>query len=135
MYSQRERDRTEYYSKKESGICVRHGCTDNANAGVYCEAHRSPNKPYMPKFAESNWYTAIKKFGWVRADVDRILEDQSYRCAICGGIDEKKRLSFDHDHATLKPRGFLCWRCNIVLGHVEDNIELLQKMIQYLERG
>lgn len=40
---------------------------------------------------------------------------------------------YDHDHATGLPRGWLCDRCNKVLGLVKDSAELLTKMANYLQ--
>lgn len=51
-------------------------------------------------------------------------------CMICKGT---KRLSIDHNHKTEKYRGLLCHNCNIGLGNFKDNVELLEKAIQYLK--
>ncbi len=39
---------------------------------------------------------------------------------------------FDHCHTTKKFRGWLCHRCNVTLGAVKDDPELLGKMATYL---
>lgn len=56
-------------------------------------------------------------------------------CDICGtqGSD-KNGICFDHCHANGHFRGWLCRRCNIVLGFVEDSPILLMKMAAYLKR-
>lgn len=51
-------------------------------------------------------------------------------CELCGEVG---RICFDHNHTNEKFRGWICYRCNIVLGFVNDNVELLIKMIGYLE--
>ena len=58
------------------------------------------------------------------------------QCEICGGFgkDLNKGLCFDHNHETGKFRGWICSRCNVVLGYVEDNPKLLIKLIKYLNR-
>lgn len=56
---------------------------------------------------------------------------KSATCELCG--NEAKTV-FDHDHAFDHFRGWLCSRCNVVLGHVKDSTVLLQEMINYLER-
>lgn len=53
-------------------------------------------------------------------------------CEICGAIG---RICYDHDHKTEKFRGWICWRCNIVLGHCRDSKELLSMLITYLEKN
>jgi hypothetical protein len=42
---------------------------------------------------------------------------------------------FDHDHTTGDFRGWLCTRCNLTLGRVKDDVDLLMKMIDYLVNG
>jgi hypothetical protein len=46
-----------------------------------------------------------------------------------------KRLGIDHDHTTGQVRGLLCDNCNPALGSFKDNIETLQKAIDYLKEG
>lgn len=55
-----------------------------------------------------------------------------HSCDICGG--DKGGIVFDHCHKTNAPRGWICWRCNVVLGLVEDDTRLLTQMIAYLQR-
>jgi hypothetical protein len=43
-----------------------------------------------------------------------------------------RRLSLDHNHTTGKIRGFLCHKCNAVLGLVDDSPELLMALAAYL---
>jgi len=69
-----------------------------------------------------------------------LLKEQKGVCKICG-ISDSKRLSVDHDHSCCDGafscgkciRGLLCSRCNRTLGMVNDNVDLLNKMIKYLE--
>lgn len=53
-------------------------------------------------------------------------------CDICG--PSKRRIEFDHCHKRGHFRGWLCHRCNVVLGRVEDDPSLLMKMAAYLQR-
>ena len=70
----------------------------------------------------------------------KILQ-QNNKCAIClkeeyivNKNGDTRPLCVDHDHATGKVRDLLCNKCNAALGHVNDSIELLAKMISYLEK-
>ncbi len=56
---------------------------------------------------------------------------KSKQCEICGAFG---KICFDHNHDTGKFRGWICSRCNITIGLVKDNKELLQAMIKYLEK-
>lgn len=54
-------------------------------------------------------------------------------CELCGAFG--RRICFDHDHNTGKFRGWICHQCNAVLGLSRDNIELLMKMVAYLQES
>jgi hypothetical protein len=53
-------------------------------------------------------------------------------CEICG---HDRRLSWDHDHETKLFRGWICQRCNAALGMTRDSVEILKKLIAYLEQS
>ena len=60
------------------------------------------------------------------------LENQE-GCAICGEETESgQRLHIDHDWKTNKYRGMLCQRCNVGLGTFKEDVNLMQKAIDYL---
>lgn len=52
-------------------------------------------------------------------------------CAICGNHGPK--MAMDHDHGTGKTRDALCSHCNMSLGLMRDNPELLRAAAAYLE--
>lgn len=51
------------------------------------------------------------------------------RCELCG---RGGRICYDHDHKTNTFRGWICLKCNCVLGFIDDNPNILEKMIEYL---
>lgn len=53
-------------------------------------------------------------------------------CDICA--EKIGNIVYDHCHKKGHFRGFLCDRCNMVLGIVEDNPRLLTAMAAYLQR-
>jgi len=56
-------------------------------------------------------------------------------CDLCSGVGLLgKGIVFDHCHQSGEFRGWLCDRCNKVLGLVYDDPDVLQKMIGYLEK-
>jgi len=66
-----------------------------------------------------------------------MLREQEGTCAICGkGPDDFERaFAVDHDHGSGKIRGILCPDCNRGLGGFHDNIELVDKALQYLKKN
>lgn len=84
----------------------------------------------------------LKKYGLTRDDYVNLEKSQNSVCKICGEPEKlKRRLSVDHDHSCCSGRescgkcirGLLCSRCNKVLGQINDNKDILNKMIQYLK--
>jgi hypothetical protein len=66
-----------------------------------------------------------------------IEAQQRGACRICGRIPSGKtqsdsRLNMDHDHKTGKFRGLICHKCNVVLGLVGEDTNILRAMEQYL---
>jgi len=83
----------------------------------------------------------LKKYNLTRDDYVDMEKSQNGVCKICGEPEKyKNRLSVDHDHSCCSGptscgkciRGLLCSSCNRVLGQVNDDKVLLQKMIDYL---
>lgn len=91
--------------------------------------------PYSEAKGTVNWYSYIKiSFGLSKEQVNTMLSEQGFVCAICKRPNNLKniRLPLDHDHKTGKARAFLCHRCNSILGWVEESTEILESMIEYL---
>jgi hypothetical protein len=61
---------------------------------------------------------------------------QSGKCLGCNRhqTEFKKGLVVDHCHATGNVRGLLCTPCNLVLGYVNDNINVLENLKNYLTK-
>jgi DNA-directed RNA polymerase subunit RPC12/RpoP len=100
-------------------------------------------------------YTLAKPKEWIQAkgrkchlkrrynitpqEYETKLVSQDYKCAICGkdAADNKRGgkldpLHIDHCHKSGKLRDLLCHQCNSGLGQFKDNINLIQKAVQYL---
>ena len=56
-------------------------------------------------------------------------------CAVCGvpELECKVKLRMDHCHISGDFRGWLCHKCNSVLGFVKDDVTILDGMIKYLD--
>ena len=53
-------------------------------------------------------------------------------CELCGLTG---RICFDHDHETGQFRGWICSKCNAVLGLAGDSANLLMKMVIYIKNS
>lgn len=74
-----------------------------------------------------------RKYGISLEEYNEILELQHGVCAICGQPEIGRSLAIDHSHKTNKIRGLLCMACNVILGHIEKNPQLISEMKKYLE--
>ena len=87
----------------------------------------------------------LRRHNITAREYDEMLFKQKGRCAACGDFPrEGTRLAVDHDHACCPSsrdtcgnciRGLLCERCNWTLGKVNDSVENLLKLIEYVERN
>ena len=77
-----------------------------------------------------------RRYGITLEEHTQMYEAQNGVCAICKGEGDGKwkKLCVDHDHTTGKVRQLLCRNCNMVLGQVNDNVNLLSDMILYLNK-
>ena len=55
---------------------------------------------------------------------------EDHACPICQKKDKKYYL--DHDWTTKEFRGYLCNACNIALGLLKDDVDILNRAIDYL---
>jgi len=75
----------------------------------------------------------MKRYGISLEDYDSMLVEQGFVCAICGKECRKNLwLSVDHNHKNGEVRGLLCDDCNNGLAKFFDDVDLLQKAIEYL---
>lgn len=66
-------------------------------------------------------------------EVQNMKIKQGGKCAICE-IIPKRRLVLDHNHKTNKLRKLLCDKCNSILGYSNENKNILNNCIKYLEK-
>lgn len=76
----------------------------------------------------------IRHFGITLEEYNELLKKQNNVCAICGSSSGEKSFSVDHDHITGKVRGLLCRGCNVGIGNLKDDPELLEKAIIYIKK-
>ena len=101
---------------------------------ITCKACR--NEKRRGTRQEEGHKTRMKKYGLTPEDYENMLKEQHYSCAICHThISKLKvRLHVDHCHTTGKVRGLLCVKCNQGIGMFNDDAELLDRAMDYLEQ-
>jgi len=81
-----------------------------------------------------------RKYGIGLAEYESLVEKQSDACAICGTTDKGiargkiRYWSVDHNHETGQVRALLCQKCNSLIGLANDDIEVLERAISYLQK-
>jgi len=71
------------------------------------------------------------RYGITEDDYHKMVNDQQCKCKICGNKPQKP-LYVDHCHQTKVIRGLLCHKCNVALGHMNDDPEQLERAANYL---
>lgn len=103
---------------------------------LYSKLHRSKNR---------EWYrnrSLQKNYGITLDQYNQMLDEQNGVCAICGepekaihpnhNTNKPQPLAVDHCHKTGRIRGLLCSFCNRAIGFFKEDIDLLNKTVQYL---
>lgn len=107
----------------------------NDNTQRYRDKLRATDfKEFRRREREQN----LRKYGINSEQFEDLKRQQNGRCKICENIatyGKGKKLHVDHDHITGKIRGLLCSNCNLGLGYFQDNRDLLNKAIAYLEEN
>lgn len=76
------------------------------------------------------WKGGSKSYTWIHGE-ELAGRPKSESCEVCGAIGG---ICFDHDHATGQFRGWICRRCNLILGHAKDSPVLLRQLADYLKK-
>ena len=100
-------------------------------------ANRTTKEWYQNRsLDERRDYELKKTYGIGIKDYYKMLESQEGKCAICQSVDVGNKTSkyffVDHDHNTGKVRGLLCKKCNIALGEMRDDPDIVYKAWMYL---
>ena len=78
-----------------------------------------------------------KYYGITLDDYDTMLKSQNNSCATCKtktpSGTSTKYFHVDHCHTTNKVRGLLCSRCNMALGILKEDMDVLSNLILYLK--
>lgn len=142
------KDESEFYLRKKNNLspdCKKCQCD---HLTKYRRERKKNDPSYFAKVKQWNrksrarpetkrieMNTRLKKeFGITIEIYDAMYAQQGGVCAICGKTGAK-RLSVDHNHVTNEIRGLLCFRCNMGIGYLKDDPEILARAIAYLKQS
>lgn len=72
----------------------------------------------------------LREYGLSGEEFKKMLRNQEDKCAICK--EHLIKPCVDHCHSTGKVRGILCNTCNLAIGYLKDDPDLLKRAIEYL---
>lgn len=133
-----DKDITEYYLSKGRYSSACKSCKSE----MYKDwEKRNPEKRrelHERYYAKRRWYLLKCNYGITKIEYEDMLKKQDFKCAICktdkSNHNKGVNLLVDHCHTNLNVRGLLCNRCNTAIGMVNDDINILINMIDYLKK-
>ena len=91
---------------------------------------RTKNTALMKK--KGRQYELKYKYNLTLEQYHTMLDEREHKCDICQNVMSKPNV--DHCHTTNKIRGILCTNCNTALGKFKDDVDMLQRAIDYLNK-
>lgn len=145
----KKRDALRYQLKKEE-ICAKTNSYYHENKdkrlewknknkeklAEYFKMHYNSNPELKEIKKKRNRKNRFKNYQITEEQYKDLFEQQSGKCLGCGTHqdDLSKKLCVDHCHETGKIRGLLCTPCNLAIGLVKDDVDVLQNLINYLSK-
>lgn len=122
----------EYYLKNKDSLKAYRKEHYQENKEVYIERVKEWSKNNKDKRKNN---ILKSKYNITLEDYNKLFEDQNGCCFGCAKHQSEvnKPLCVDHCHITGKVRGLLCDKCNWALGFVDDRIDVLENLTQYLK--
>lgn len=122
----------DFFTEKETGR-ARPRCKHCMTKDAQRWNKQNPEK-HKAIYRRCNHASNLKKrFGLTVPEFDALAQQSDGTCGICHRPETRnRRLSLDHNHRTGEIRGFLCSRCNLLLGNGGDNPDLLEAAATYL---
>lgn len=113
-----------HYHKNKNNKFYREMCKYKNNKYAQSKKGRITQKAYHLKHS----------YGISIEDYNKMFREQYGCCAICGvhQSELKKPLGVDHNHFTGQVRKLLCNKCNTGIGFFNESIDILERVIRYL---
>jgi hypothetical protein len=104
-----------------------------SGVGTYCKpCHNRIVYENKERHGGARNYHSRRRYGITAEHFDQMFAEQDGLCKIC---QEAPASHVDHDHATGRVRGLLCFNCNGALGQFRDRTDLIMRAVAYLRRG
>jgi len=145
----KKRNALRYQAKKEE-LCAQTNAYYHANKdkrlewkdknkdklSEYFQKHYSNNPELKDIKVQRTRKNRFKNYQITEEEYNKLFENQSGKCLGCNihQNDLSKKLCVDHCHETGKIRGLLCTPCNLAIGLVKDNVDVLKNLIIYLTK-
>jgi hypothetical protein len=99
---------------------------------TYCKpCHNARgNESRKRLYGSSRHYHLKRRYGIGAPEVENLIREQGDVCPVCDRPDPEH---VDHDHATGRVRGILCFNCNGGLGQFGDDAQRLYRAAFYVE--
>jgi len=126
------KDKKEFSARSARPVGTASSCKACLN-----EWRREYKKEKRVQYQEYEFARNLKRnYGITINQYNKMLKDQSERCACCGKHQSefKRRLHVDHDHASGQVRALLCTKCNPGIGYFQHSVEKLEMAIRYLKK-
>ena len=95
----------------------------------------------LKDFREQSVYRRVGSvYGLSKRELAEMRASQRDLCAICGKPESRTRdgvplrLCIDHNSQTGQVRGLLCSRCNVAIGMLDHDIDVILAAAQYLKK-
>lgn len=116
-----------YFDENKAAIYARRKAWELAHP----EENRARKRRYYEKAKERILTKARKTSG-----LPEPTRETPELCECCGRPPgNKKGMQLDHCHETGAFRGWLCFRCNVAIGGLGDNLKGVMRAVRYLEKA
>ena len=80
--------------------------------------------------------TFKNKYGITLEQYEKLLEKQNNPCVIClRTFSNMIKPNIDHCHKLKIVRGILCHSCNLALGYLKENEEIILNLLEYIRKN